>query len=300
MANALCWNCEFDQALPHFERALELNKAANSLWGISVQKSTIAMNVYAWQGKIGLAYQTSQEALRMAEESGDMLSKATAYTSHGFCCFYRGFLNEAEEYLLKASDSCDRINLLWYGDFANYGLGEVYFDRGEYQKCQDYYGKALSLGERGRLSGSWLSLNRVALARAKVLNNEKDVDLESLYKYEAENKVKLLDGWIPRYIAEILLNIDDKHMSEAEEWVRKAIEAAKRNGVMFVSGSAHSLYAELLKRKGDLPGAKEKLNKAIEIYRECGADGWLKKAQDDLAAIEKPVRKRSRGSGHQK
>jgi tetratricopeptide (TPR) repeat protein len=89
-----------------------------------------------------------------------------------------------------------------------------------------------------------------------------------------------------------LLNIDDRHMSEAEEWVRKAIEADTRTGVMLDLGRAHALYAELLKRKGDLPGAKEKLNKAIEIYRECGADGWLKKAQQDLAAIEKPGRKR--------
>ena len=103
---------------------------------------------------------------------------------------------------------------------------------------------------------------------------------------------KYIDGWIPRYIAEILLNIDDRHMSEAEEWVKKAIEADKRNGMMWELGSAHALYAELLKRKGDLPGAKEKLSKAIEIYRECGADGWLKKAQEDLAAIEKPGRKR--------
>ena len=258
------------------------------------------MNVYGWQGKAGLAYQTSQEALRLAEESGDMMSKATAYTSHGYSCLFKGFLDEGEEHLLKARDSCDRMNLLWFGAFANLGLGEVYFDRGEYQKCQDYYDKAISLGERGRLSGSWISCCRVALARAKVLNNEKDVDLESLYQIEAGNKIKLLDGWIPRYIAEILLNIDDRHMAEAEAWVKKAIEADKRNGTMGDLGMAHALYAELLKRKGDLPGAKEKLNKAIEIYKECGADGWLKKAQDDLAAIEKPVRKRSRGSGHQK
>jgi class 3 adenylate cyclase/tetratricopeptide (TPR) repeat protein len=300
MAVALAENCEFEKALPHFERALEFNVAANSLWGISVQKSSIALFVYGYQGKLALAYQTSQEALRLAEESGDMMSKAVAYTSHGCSCLYRGFLNEAEGHLLKASDFCGRINFLLWDDNANFALGEVYFDRGEYQKCQDYYNKAISLAERSRLSGSWLGVKRVALARAKVLNNEKDIDLESLYEIEAENKIKVFDDWILRYIAEILLNIDDRHMSESEEWVKKAIEADKGNGRMWDLGMANALYAELLKRKGDLPGAQEKLNKAIEIYRECGADGWLKKAQENLAKIEKPVRKRSRGSGHQK
>jgi tetratricopeptide (TPR) repeat protein len=123
------------------------------------------------------------------------------------------------------------------------------------------------------------------------MNHKKDIDLPSLYDYYTDNKIKTLSGLMARHIAEILLNIDDKHMSEAEDWVRKAIEVDRKNGTMGELGMAHALYAELLKRKGDLPGAKEQVSKAIEIYRECGADGWLKKAQQDLAAIEKPGRK---------
>jgi class 3 adenylate cyclase/tetratricopeptide (TPR) repeat protein len=300
LAVALCLDCEFDKALNHFERALEFNVAANYLSGMSVQKCSIAWFVYGWQGKCALAYQTSQEAVRLAEESGDTFSKAMAYTSHGWCCHYRGFLDEAEEHLLKASDFCDRINFLNWGDFANWALGEVYFARGEYQKCQNYYDKAISFAEHLRLAPGSINIKRVALARAKVLNKERDIDLESLYEYEAENKCKFFHGLISEYIAEILLNIDDRHLSEAENWFRKAIEEAERNGTMWVLGRAYALYAELLKRKGDLPGAKKNLNKAIEIYKECGADGWLKKAQDDLAQIEKPGRKRSQGSGHRK
>jgi tetratricopeptide (TPR) repeat protein len=120
-----------------------------------------------------------------------------------------------------------------------------------------------------------------------VLSNEKDIDLESLYMNTAENKFKVADGMILRYIAEILFNIDDRHVPEAEDWVRKAIGADKRNGTMWQLGMDHAFYAELLKRKGDLAGAREKLGKAIEIYRECGADGWLKKAQEDMAALQK-------------
>ena len=90
-----------------------------------------------------------------------------------------------------------------------------------------------------------------------------------------------------KYIAEILLNIDDQHSFEAEDWVRKAIEADKRNGMMFYLGRDHALYADLLKRKGDRGKAKEDLRKAIEIYKECGADGWVKKAEEELAMLSK-------------
>ena len=86
-------------------------------------------------------------------------------------------------------------------------------------------------------------------------------------------------------IAEIHLNIDDQHLSEAEDWVRKAIEADKRNGMMFYLGRDHALYADLLKRKGNQSKAKENLVKAIDILKECGADGWVEKYEKELAGL---------------
>jgi tetratricopeptide (TPR) repeat protein len=88
-----------------------------------------------------------------------------------------------------------------------------------------------------------------------------------------------------RLIGEILLNIDDQHMNEAEDWIKKAIEADKTNGMMWQLGRDCTSYAELLKRKGDLSQAKENLNTAIEILKECGANGWAKRYEEELAKI---------------
>jgi len=74
---------------------------------------------------------------------------------------------------------------------------------------------------------------KVGSARSKVMNNEKDANLESLYVHLRNNKIKVLEGLIQRYIGEILLNIDDKHISEAEHWIQKAIETDQRNRMMF-------------------------------------------------------------------
>ena len=118
-----------------------------------------------------------------------------------------------------------------------------------------------------------------------MINDEKDIDLESLYGYVHENKVKIYSGWMRRYIGEILLNIDDDHFPDAEEWIRKAIEADKLNGMVWHLGRDYVLYANLFKRKGDQSKAKEKLNKAIGILQECGADGWVEKYEKDLAEL---------------
>jgi len=118
-----------------------------------------------------------------------------------------------------------------------------------------------------------------------VMNQEKDVDLESLYAHSRNNKVKAYEGWIQRYIGEILLNIDDQHISEAEHWIQMAIEADQRNRTMLNLGRDYALYADLFKRKGNTLKAQENLGKAIEILKGCGADGWVEKYEKELASL---------------
>ena len=81
------------------------------------------------------------------------------------------------------------------------------------------------------------------------------------------------------------MNIDDQHISEAEHWIQKAIEADQRNGMRSCLGSDYALYAEFFKRKGDRLRARENLGKAIEILKECGADGWVSKYEKELALL---------------
>jgi hypothetical protein len=86
-------------------------------------------------------------------------------------------------------------------------------------------------------------------------------------------------------MGEIFLNIDDQHTSEAKDWIEKAIGADKRNGTMFNLAGDYELYAKWFKRKGNLSSAKENLSKAIEILKECGADGWVEKYEKELTEL---------------
>jgi tetratricopeptide (TPR) repeat protein len=105
------------------------------------------------------------------------------------------------------------------------------------------------------------------------------------FEYYKNINVRVAKGWAARYIGEILFNIDDQHISEAEDWVKKAMELDKRNGTMWFLGGDYALYAKLFKRKGDKSKTKENLNKAIEIFKECGADGWVEKVEKELATL---------------
>jgi hypothetical protein len=123
------------------------------------------------------------------------------------------------------------------------------------------------------------------LVRAKAMNSDKALNLDTLNEYVEQNKVKLFEGHMKRGIGEILMNIDDDRIVESEHWIQKAIESDQRNRMMFHLGQDYALYAKLFKRKGDRPKAQENLGKAIEILKECGADGWVTKAEKELSLL---------------
>ncbi len=81
------------------------------------------------------------------------------------------------------------------------------------------------------------------------------------------------------------MNIGDRHISEAEEWIKKAIAADKKNDMQMHLGADYQLLAELLKQKGDKLQARETLVKAIEIYRWCGANPRAQQAEKMLSHI---------------
>jgi class 3 adenylate cyclase/tetratricopeptide (TPR) repeat protein len=282
---ALGFNCEFERSTKYFQRSIDVNLLVKNLWGIATTKSNLAYWSYYHNGKINLQFGTTNDALRIAEESGDIYSKTMAFVCHGISCYAKGFLEEAEKYLLKGLEFCGKINVFAWDANAQFHLGETYFEMGDFLRSKEQYEKGSRAIEGSRLWPSIAGLEKVGLARSKVMNKEKDVNLESLYAFSRNNKIRALEGWFQRYIGEILLNIDDQHLSEAEHWIQKAIEADKRNRMMFHLGNDYALYADLFKRKGDRSRAQENLGKAIEILKECGADGWTEKAEKDLVII---------------
>ena len=284
MGICLSENCEFSKALHYFDKALEINVATNVPWGISAIKAWIAMvNIY--QGNIDLGYGASDDSLQIANESGDIFSKAHAHTAHGWAYYGKGYFEEAEEHLLKGAVFSERISQLKWAALANSGLGMTHFEMEDYRISQKDYEKAIYICRHGILFPSWANFLKIALAQIKIMHGEKDIKLNEIFKRCEDTKIKMWGAWMGYYMGKILLNIDDQHISEAEDWIKKTIQSHKKYGMMWHLARDYALYADLFKRKDDLPKAKKKLNKAIEIFTECGADGWVEKYEKELAEL---------------
>jgi tetratricopeptide (TPR) repeat protein len=209
-----------------------------------------------------------------------------AYACHGSSCYFKGVFAEAEKAFLQAVNFCGKTGQKNWEAWSTGWLGLMYLELGKYTKSLEYLQKTISIGAHQRHFPSWYNFNKLCLEMAKALNKDRDINLTELpSKYCEKNKMKIIEGNIARYIGEIFLNADDQHLAEAEDWIKKAIEADKRNGTFWSLGGDYAVYSKLFKRKGDIPKVKKNLREAIEIYKECGADGWVSKYENELAGF---------------
>ncbi len=233
MGCCLSDNGEFEKALPCFEKALGINVMTNAQWGIAVLKVSIINWVYARLGNIELAYQTSKETLKISDESGDIYSKGHANCALGFSYYLKGCLKEGEEHLLKSVDLLQKSNQIGWTAYSNILLGWTYLQMGNYKTSQEYHKRSISLYEHYNMFPSYKSVNKISIALAKVMNNEKDINLNEIFKWYEDIKIKWVKGFALNIIGKILLNIDDQHKSESEDWIKRSIVTSQKYGMMW-------------------------------------------------------------------
>ena len=163
-------------------------------------------------------------------------------------------------------------------------IAEAFFQLKEYQKSIEHYVRGITILKNESYMPSSLRYSEIDLIRSRVMNNDMDIDIDSIYQIANKIKLKQAIGKASRSICEILLIIGN-HIPEAENWITTAIETNKKYSLRFSLAHDYALYAKLFIRKGDQSSAKEKLKEAIKIFKECGADGWVKKYEKELAAL---------------
>jgi hypothetical protein len=126
---------------------------------------------------------------------------------------------------------------------------------------------------------------RIALSLASLMIKDTIIDLECLRGHVHNNNVKLYDGAIRRYFGQLLMQLDTGLLPEAEELINDALKADSDNNMRWNVAMDYRIYAALLRRKGDLSGARQSLAKSVEIFRECDADGWVKRTEEKLGRL---------------
>jgi class 3 adenylate cyclase/tetratricopeptide (TPR) repeat protein len=277
MGTLLSQDCQFGNAMKFLQRSIDVCINANYLWGMTTMKASMAFFYYFFSGRIKAGLQISSEAIEYAEMSGDSYSKGFAYSVYGVLAYSKGLFKEAEEYLLRGSHFCERSSAKMGYSAGLLCLAELFVQTGHIQKAIDYYERCYNSLEAEQMP-SWRKLSKLGIIRAKSMNDKCEIDLNTLFVQMEENtQTKCTNGWISRYFAEILMNINEPNYGLAEKWIQKALDSDQSNGMRFSLGNDYAVYSELCKHQGKDSKARENLTKAIEIMNECGADGWVER-----------------------
>lgn len=277
MGIALSANGEFFKALWFLEKALKINEALGVLWGVSMIKSLMSSLVYNFTGEIDLGIGTCEDALSMAEKSGDPLSKGMACGSLGMAYYYKGGLKKAEKYLTSATALLDKANYYYWEAWSHYFLGATYLEMGRYEAAEAHHLKSISVMESVGIMPSCGRLNELALAVVRIRAGAAGVDTEKLIRCFQENRFKALQGWMARLIAEVIMASDEKRLPEAENWIRTAIIADEANGMKLHQGRDYAVFARICTIQNRKREAQSYREKAIKVFDYCGAEGDLDK-----------------------
>jgi tetratricopeptide (TPR) repeat protein len=290
----LVYSCEFDKAIYYWQTALEININTNTMYGVSVIQSIMGFWIYGLQGKVSRSYELSSGALRISDEFGDIYSKLFAHTEYGKCRYCGGDFGTAVTYLLSGLELSQKMDQFLYSSIASWFLACLYLDSGEHEKSLEYAEMASAFVRNiGPNDGSTdldtlVRFYDIVSYRSKVWCGDTNIDLDSIFRWcdHAERtKSKLYEAWMTPCIAEILLQLGCRYYSESEQWIRKSIDLHERAGMVWDLGKDHTLYADWFKHKADNSRSQEQLAKAIEIFTECGADGWVKRTEEKLAQL---------------
>ncbi|MFC1886397.1 adenylate/guanylate cyclase domain-containing protein [Thermodesulfobacteriota bacterium] len=163
-------------------------------------------------------------------------------------------------------------------------LGFVFCDSGDFKNAKKYAEKALELtkkkNERHYEARSRILLGRV-IGKANVSQaNEAEGFIMDGIRILEELKLRtwLSEGRL--FLGELYADVNWK------EKALKNLKTAKNNfiemGMDYWLARTYASYADLYKKEGKIPQAKENLNKAIKILTACGADGWVKIYQKEM------------------
>ena len=285
LGHALCSECRYEEAFDCYNISLQLSEMGNHLSGISYLKGTISIFFLSFIGKIDTAYAMSEEAVQAAEKCGDSHTRGLAYVSHGSACFFKGDFERSRRFLTDAIDLCSKSGQMWWKVWAESWLAHTYFFTQRYKEAIEFYTRTISTINE-TLIHHWMPYQKISLERAIQADCGTISPGFDPATCRRENKFKVNEGIIESTIADILIKIDPKFIPEAEASVRAAIAADERNHTKWYLGQDYAVYSEVCRVKGDVPMARAQLMRAIEIFRECGADGWVEKYEKELFALQ--------------
>jgi sugar phosphate isomerase/epimerase len=98
-------------------------------------------------------------------------------------------------------------------------------------------------------------------------------------------KARGVEAWGLKILADVEGGIGEPNLNAVENLYGQAIGLARRLGMQPVVGHCHQGLGGLYARVGEKERGREQYRKAIDFLRACGADGWVRKYEEEMSKL---------------
>lgn len=274
---------DFRDALRHMTEAVDRLRTAGDSWHVLNSLERLG-EFQRWRGQPELAEQSQREALRLAEQAGDLRARARLRRTLAETLGYLRRPEEAAPLLESAIHDFRVLNDRRWEGAGLYALGKIYRLLGRRDEALDCYRRAEEIfgpmGER-----HWMG--RVANARIRVLAGMGDLDAAS---ETAETAVGIFrqvgdEMWVAHTQRDVgWLHLKEGRPTEALGPLSHAIEVTERAGDAYANAMARHLRGVAHRDLGHYTEAHADFDAALEAYRS-GDYAW-----NEAAVIHDVVR----------
>lgn len=263
---------DYRTALDRMTAAVDRLRSAGDSWH-ALGSLELLGELQRWRGKPELGERSQREALRLAEEAGDLRAQARLRRTLAETLGYLRRPAEAAPLLESARDDFRLLGDRRWEGATEYALGKIYRLLGERQKALDCYSRAEGvfgpMGER-------LWVGRVNNARVRVLAGMGRLDEAAATAREAIALFEQLgdEMWVAHTQRDMgWLHLRDGRPQDAEAPLTHAVDACAAAGDAYAGAMARHLRGVAYREVGRYPEAHADFDAALEIYR-AGSYEW--------------------------
>lgn len=263
---------DYRSALDRMVIAVDRLRSAGDSWH-TLGSLELLGELQRWRGKPELGEQSQREALRIAEQAGDLRAEARLRRTLAETLGYLRRPSEAAPLLESARDDFKLLGDRRWEGATEYALGKVYRLLGERQKALDCYSRAEGIfgpmGER-------LWVGRVDNARIRVLAGMGQLDAAAATARDAIALFEQLGNqmWVAHTQRDVgWLHLRSGRPQDAEAPLSHAVDACDAAGDAYAGAMARHLRGVAYRELGRYPEAHADFDAALEVYRS-GAYAW--------------------------
>ncbi|MDA9761640.1 AAA family ATPase [Desulfobacterales bacterium] len=306
----LSWNCAergfLEEAVSHGNAAQQMASSLVSDPYLFFKSLAGIGHAYYFSGKTGKNIDIGRILLDYGDKYSNIRCMVLGYVSLGHEYVASGFFPRAiEQYQKAVSVSVDPM----YSQFANLFLGLAYAQNGQFNIAEQVLEEVLSysqnIGFKGIGTPAAAFLGAIYVAKGDMSNGFKKMEAVGKGWLETDRRaclpifeclvgtvyLKIIEGAAPVSIQSVIKNIGfiiknvPFAVKKAEYHFNKALGVAKEIGAVGIIGQSYLNLGFLYRSKKRNEMARDYFRKAIEIFEEIEAEGFLKQSKDALNSL---------------